>query len=394
MRRTTSRVRAGVFLLPRDVYGGRLEDGAVSMVRIELPDRKLQRLSVVTMATVVLNPKLPTLVKESDTVGVAVPLARDPNIRTADRSSLPATQTNVSWVLLEYGVPVNLTSQRGTTALMQAAHQGHQGICDILLAGECSVDMQNDNKKNALMLAILAGHAQIVKKLLTHGASPEIREHSGGTALFLAAGTGRVDICRALLSAMANVDARTHGGLTPLMAAARGGHERVCELLIEEGHADVQKTDQYGRTPLSIAATEGLTDACRLLVLHGSNIDHQGSPGSRPRWPRLTRPTRGASSFLFKSGMQTCLNQFSRGQCLLQLSEVTSICHLLLNGVSWNRRTSITTAHGCRKQWQVGVCKLLLENGADKRKNTDRARLTVHHASCRSVLIALDWRRC
>ena len=384
MRRTTSRVRAGVFLLPRDVYGGRLEDGAVSMVRIELPDRKLQRLSVVTMATVVLNPKLPTLVKESDTVGVADTLEHGTPTLSEQRDAILIAAKNgderVMEVLLEYGVPVNLTSQRGTTALMQAAHQGHQGICDILLAGECSVDMQNDNKKNALMLAILAGHAQIVKKLLTHGASPEIREHSGGTALFLAAGTGRVDICRALLSAMANVDARTHGGLTPLMAAARGGHERVCELLIEEGHADVQKTDQYGRTPLIIAATEGLTDACRLLVLHGSNIDHQSSTGITATMAAIDSANQECIKFFVQERHANVSLTNSHGANALSFAAkrgYLTICHLLLErGVSVesanNRGT--TALMVAANNGHLGVCKLLLENGADaKRKNTDRA---------------------
>ena len=336
------------------------------------------------MATAVLNLKLPTLVKESNTVGVADILEHGTPTLSEQRDAILIAakngDENVMEVLLEYGVPVNLTSQRGTTALMQAAHQGHQGICDILLTEECSVDMQNDNKKNALMLAILAGHAQIVKKLLAHGASAEIRENSGGTALFLAAGTGRVDICRTLLSAKANVDARTHGGLTPLMAAARGGHERVCELLIEEGHADVQKTDQYGRTPLIIAATEGLTDACRLLVLHGSNVDHQSSTGITATMAAIDSANQECIKFFVQERHANVSLTNSHGANALSFAAkrgYVTICHLLLErGVSVesanNRGT--TALMVAANNGHLGVCKLLLENGADaKRKNTDRA---------------------
>jgi ankyrin repeat protein len=283
-------------------------------------------------------------------------------------------------VLLDYAVPVNLTSERGTTALMQAAHQGHNHICTMLLEAECSIDIQNDKHKNALMVSILAGHSDITMNLLGKGANTEIREGSGRTVLYLASSIGRIDLCRLLLNAQACVDARTHSGMTPLMAAARGGHTRVCELLIEQGDAEIGKEDQYGRSALIIAAAEGKTETCRLLTMHGANVNSQSSTGITALMAAIDSANQECVKFFLDDQHADVSLQNSNGANALSFAAkrgYVTVCRSLLQRAicveSANNRGT-TALMVAANNGHLGVCRLLLENGADaKRKNSDRA---------------------
>ena len=250
---------------------------------------------------VVESEKLPSLAKRNDSAGISQCLEHDtPSLlEQRDAMLIAAKFGHIEAVtcLLSFGISVNISSDKGTTPLMQAAHRGHQDCCQLLLNSGANVDEQNEKLKTSLMLAVLGGHVSIVKVLLEHGhANTEIKEASGRTSLYLAASIGKLDIVGLLLKYGADRNAETTSKLTPLMAAARGGYDDICRIILEnhdyprqdddvDGQfdnryiKDIDLQDQYGRTALIIAASVGKTKTCRLLVHHGADINSQSDNG-------------------------------------------------------------------------------------------------------------------
>lgn len=76
-------------------------------------------------------------------------------------------------VLLELGVPVNLTNDRGDTLLILAAYHRQHRAVELLLARGADVDRANDNGQTALGAAVFRQDAGSVTALLGAGADPD-----------------------------------------------------------------------------------------------------------------------------------------------------------------------------------------------------------------------------
>jgi ankyrin repeat protein len=61
-------------------------------------------------------------------------------------------------LLITRGFNVDLQNNNGGTALMMAAENGHEGVCDLLITRGCNVDLQNKDGSTALMMAAENGH--------------------------------------------------------------------------------------------------------------------------------------------------------------------------------------------------------------------------------------------
>lgn len=75
--------------------------------------------------------------------------------------------------LLELGMPVNLTNERGDTLLILAAYHCHAEVVDLLLDHGADVQRANDNGQTALGAAVFRSSTDIVDRLLTAGADPD-----------------------------------------------------------------------------------------------------------------------------------------------------------------------------------------------------------------------------
>ena len=71
----------------------------------------------------------------------------------------------------------------GWNPLLYAATGGHPKIVQLLLDGGVPIDSTSDNGTTALMMAARGNHSDTVKVLLKNGANPNISNESGGTAL-------------------------------------------------------------------------------------------------------------------------------------------------------------------------------------------------------------------
>ena len=82
-------------------------------------------------------------------------------------------------VILSRGVDVNARNQHGMTALMRAAHNGHERMVRALLEHGADPNITRNDKFTALALAAFFGHTETVRILIEHGAKTEIVTRSG-----------------------------------------------------------------------------------------------------------------------------------------------------------------------------------------------------------------------
>ncbi|MDH3662569.1 MAG: ankyrin repeat domain-containing protein [Alphaproteobacteria bacterium] len=87
------------------------------------------------------------------------------------------------WAALAAGAPPDNADERGNTALIFAARDGHFEVAEMLIAYGATVDWQDDEQVTPLILASSRNHPRIVTLLLSHGALAAIQDQWGRTAL-------------------------------------------------------------------------------------------------------------------------------------------------------------------------------------------------------------------
>jgi ankyrin repeat protein len=232
-----------------------------------------------------------------------LPLGRRPLMLAARAGSVAAVRA-----LLDRGADANAKeSARGTTALMQAADQGHADVIAVLIqhgadVAATSAPVVRDGRTAALgkaddpraavrrqVVAILCDQPtpdlSRLQELVTDSTEDAVlaeataggdpcglqrdglgfviapggrnrgpREPDGGelTALVYAARSGSIDAARVLLDAGADVNQVTRYGWSALLAATQNRNYRLGKFLIERG-ADVNLANKGGWTPLYLA---------------------------------------------------------------------------------------------------------------------------------------------
>ena len=86
----------------------------------------------------------------------------------------------------------------GRTALIWAARNGHEGVCDLLITRGCKADMQSNNGMTALICAAAYGHEGVCDLLITRGCKADMQDNYGWTALMRAAEIGHLRITKKL----------------------------------------------------------------------------------------------------------------------------------------------------------------------------------------------------
>lgn len=161
------------------------------------------------------------------------------------------------------------------TALIAAAHRGHLGCVEALLAdGRTDVNAQDSRNATPLMLAASGGHEKICAALVQHGdCRPDETDWKGMTALFYAVGVENLPIVKAL-TALPGVDVnhRDNAGRTALCRSAETGMTASLKQLVDTEGVDVNLPDKEGRSPLLWAAFKGNAASVEALLQH-ANID-------------------------------------------------------------------------------------------------------------------------
>jgi ankyrin repeat protein len=99
-------------------------------------------------------------------------------------------------LLLQLGASAsNVTSPYDGTALIAAAHLGHVGVVQQLIAAGAPLDHVNNLHWTALIEAVVLGdggrrHTEVVRLLVAAGANPALADRDGNTPLMLARARG------------------------------------------------------------------------------------------------------------------------------------------------------------------------------------------------------------
>ncbi len=107
-------------------------------------------------------------------------------------------------VLLSLGASAKLTTSRyDGTALIAAAHLGHEGVVKQLIAASAPLDHVNNLHWTAMIESIVLGnggarHQEVLRALIAAGASTKLTDRQGNTPLTLAKSRGYTDMVQML----------------------------------------------------------------------------------------------------------------------------------------------------------------------------------------------------
>lgn len=186
------------------------------------------------------------------------------------------------------------------TPLLVAAEQGHIDVVRVLIEkAHANVNFVSASRFTALYAASQSNREASVAFLVDKGANPNISDpNTWYTPLHIAAQNGRAGIATVLLEkGKAKIDARSRRGETPLNIACAHGHANVVmvlishnapmdegrifllnacqsgefeilQILIEQGHCNVDETDEDGATALTSACRYGHIGIVKALLSH------------------------------------------------------------------------------------------------------------------------------
>ena len=228
----------------------------------------------------------------------ALPLGRRPLMLAARSGVMEAVE-----ILLNAGADPNAAeSERGTTALMQAADQGHDDVLSLLIANGANVSavsapVMRDGRTAALgkagdpresvrrqVLAILCEQETPGLDALrdvsqaVDEADPELSRQSAFTARNVCGcEQNAIGICEGRRGGNDDGDRNAvrepdGGELTPLVYAARSGNIDSARVLLEAG-ADVNQTTRYGWSPLLAATQNRNYRMGKFLIEHGADVN-------------------------------------------------------------------------------------------------------------------------
>jgi ankyrin repeat protein len=200
-----------------------------------------------------------------DAVRLLIEAGATPTVKNREGASpmyLAATNGNaeIIEILLDAGEDANaIVTAEGESALMLASLTGNDRAVRILLERGADVNHVQERGQTALMWAASEGHADVLEILIEHRATlglrsiestlDERRPPGALSALHFAARHGDLDSVRVLAEAGADLNPAMAEGTTPIIMAIVNGHYELALYLLNHG-ADANLTDQYNRGPL------------------------------------------------------------------------------------------------------------------------------------------------
>ncbi len=165
---------------------------------------------------------------------------------------------------------ISQDSPLGGEILGWASRKGESVLLELLLDKGLPVNMSDKNGRTALWFSSNEGRVEVVSLLLRRGGDPNLRDLDGYTPLARAVIKGETKIVDLLLRAGARTDIRTNLGNTPLILAADRGRQRIVKRILKEDEG-INRKNYVGNTALILAASKGDKELVRMLLAHGAN---------------------------------------------------------------------------------------------------------------------------
>ena len=162
-----------------------------------------------------------------------------------------------------------LTHQRDNdlnTALHMSAATGDVEISAMLLNAGIHVDVLNIVEDSPLHLATKHGHRSLMQLLLDNGADLHHWNRDGLCPLHMAVTSGDRDVVAVLLRGGSNVNVRTEDFKTPIILAVRKNHAHLVEPLMSAGTDLTLRMPETRATVLHVAVREKAEVCVRELL--------------------------------------------------------------------------------------------------------------------------------
>ena len=158
----------------------------------------------------------------------------------------------------------------GLSSTLLNGTQSFPDVTRLLLEHGVDVNVRTVDGSAPLHGAARIGNPEVVHVLLEHGANIGAKDEKGRTPLHVAAEYGYVEVAHVLLEHGANIGAEDKKGRTPLHKAVEYRNVEVIRVLLEHD-ADVGAEDKKGETPFQIASMRGYRNVMKLLSDYGAN---------------------------------------------------------------------------------------------------------------------------
>ncbi len=172
--------------------------------------------------------------------------------------------------LLEMGANPNQKAQAtGETALINATHNNHPKIIDLLIENGAQIDEADNHGKTPLLTSVLTNNTPLAIRFVQAGADINHQNVWGQTALHLSASKNNSQLSAFLISKGANPNITDKNGQTPLHTAVQSKNIEAANLLIKYG-ANINLQDKNGKTPLDLSVQNKDVKMFQILVLAGA----------------------------------------------------------------------------------------------------------------------------
>jgi ankyrin repeat protein len=353
---------------------------------------------------------LETLLDAGANANEELPLGRRPLMLAARSGVVEAVD-----VLLEHGADPNAKeTQRGTTALMQAADQGHAAVAALLIKegadvaatsapvmrdGRTAALGQSDDPRievrrqtilsvcerpspdlNVLRSLVADGSTDVMSKdqvLVDFVASGAEQTTEAICGKFVRAGIGFAQVAGGgseRRSAGGGAPREPDGGaLTALVYAARTGDINTAQALLKGG-ADVNQTTRYGWSPLLAATQNQNYQMAKFLIENGADVNLANKGAWTPLYLATDNrnieggdyPTRKADM----DSLEYITLLLEKGADVnARVTESTETRTVFTN--QWLDEDGATAFLRASQSGDLPLMKLLLEHGADPKINTE-----------------------
>lgn len=140
----------------------------------------------------------------------------------------------------------------------------------LILEGDASIDITDDDDRTALHIAVETGSEEVVRLLLEKGANMWKVDKGGQCPLCLAPAPCSEGVSKVLLD-HAKLSEPDQNGWKPLHQYAISGPADALEAILK--HDDASAVDNSGRSALFLAAGAGSTACVDVLLKHGLDKD-------------------------------------------------------------------------------------------------------------------------
>lgn len=181
---------------------------------------------------------------------------------------------------------VNMTDNKGQSALYMACAIGHQHMVDLLLERHADPNVPDQFGRTPLHVAIDANdHPRrrllIIEALLAHDAIPDVRDNLDNTPLCLACFKDNAPAVAMLLGNEADVNLRGKADETPLIVATKRRNLDIVTMLVGKG-ALAREMDAQGRDALHYAKILPTPEIHLAMSISTSSRSNRSSVSSLP----------------------------------------------------------------------------------------------------------------